>query len=171
MPFRPISYGYGMGKKDFEAANCVRASLGESDEAPEKIYEYTCNLDDISAEKIAFAMERLFEAGAVEAYTIPVTMKKSRPGNLLCVMCREKHKAKILETIFKYTTTLGVRENVSNRYFMDRKIEIIKTEFGDVRIKKAEGFGVCRQKFEFEDLAKIARETGMSITEIEEKLN
>lgn len=170
-PLRPISYGYGMGKKDFEAANCVRVILGECDEAPEKIYEYTCNLDDISAEKIAFAMERLFEAGAVEAYTIPVTMKKSRPGHLLCVMCREKDKAKILETIFRHTTTLGVRENVSNRYFMERKIETIKTEFGDVRVKRAEGFGVTRQKFEFEDLAKIARETGKSIAEIEGKLN
>lgn len=170
-PLRPISYGYGMGKKDFEAANCVRVILGECDEAPEKIYEYTCNLDDISAEKIAFAMERLFEAGAVEAYTIPVTMKKSRPGHLLCVMCREKDKAKILETIFLHTTTLGVRENVSNRYFMERKIETIKTEFGEVRVKRAEGFGVKRQKFEFEDLAKIARETGKSIAEIEGKLN
>lgn len=170
-PLRPFSYGYGMGKKDFEAANCVRVILGECDEAPEKIYEYTCNLDDISAEKIAFAMERLFEAGAVEAYTIPVTMKKSRPGHLLCVMCREKDKAKILETIFRHTTTLGVRENVSNRYFMERKIETIKTEFGEVRVKRAEGFGVKRQKFEFEDLAKIARETGKSIAEIEGKLN
>lgn len=170
-PLRPFSYGYGMGKKDFEAANCVRVILGETDEAPEKIYEYTCNLDDISAEKIAFAMERLFEAGAVEAYTIPVTMKKSRPGHLLCVMCREKDKAKILDAIFRHTTTLGVRENVSNRYFMERKIETIKTEFGDVRVKKAEGFGVTRQKFEFEDLAKIARETGCSIAEIEKKIN
>ena len=170
-PLRPFSYGYGMGKKDFEAANCVRVILGETDEAPEKIYEYTCNLDDISAEKIAFAMERLFEAGAVEAYTIPVTMKKSRPGHLLCVMCREKDKAKILDTIFRHTTTLGVRENVSNRYFMERKIETIKTEFGDVRVKKAGGFGVSRQKLEFEDLAKIARETGCSIAEIEKKIN
>ncbi len=171
LPMRPLSYGYGMGKKDFDVANCTRAILGEMDETPEKIYEYTCNLDDISAEKIAFAMERLFEAGAVEAYTIPVTMKKSRPGNLLCVMCREENRTKILGTLFKHTTTLGVRENVSGRYFMDRKIETVKTEFGDVRVKKSAGFGVERKKIEFEDLAKIARESGMSISEIEGKIN
>lgn len=169
-PIKMNAIGYGMGKKDFEAANCVRAILGDSDEKPETILEYTCNLDDISAERIGFAMEQLFAAGAVEAYTIPVTMKKSRPGNLLCVMCRERDKQKILETIFKHTTTLGVRENISNRYFLERSIETVKTEFGDIRIKRAEGYGVKREKFEYEDLAAIARKTGLSIEEIVQKI-
>lgn len=162
--------GYGMGKKDFEAANCVRAILGEGDEALEQILEYTCNLDDISAERIAFAMEELFAAGAIEAYTIPVTMKKSRPGHLLCVMCRESDKDKILQTIFKHTTTLGVRENISRRYFLDRSIETVNTEFGEIRIKRAEGYGVKREKYEYEDLAAIARRTGLSIDEINNRL-
>ena len=169
-PMKMSAIGYGMGKKDFEAANCVRAILGDSDEKPETILEYTCNLDDISAERIGFALEQLFAAGAVEAYTIPVTMKKSRPGNLLCVMCRERDKQKILQTIFKHTTTLGVRENISNRYFLERSIETVKTEFGDIRIKKAEGYGVKRAKYEYEDLAAIARQTGLSIDEIINKL-
>ncbi len=169
-PIKMNAIGYGMGKKDFEAANCVRAILGDSDEKPETILEYTCNLDDISAERIGFAMEQLFAAGAVEAYTIPVTMKKSRPGNLLCVMCRERDKQKILETIFKHTTTLGVRENISNRYFLERSIETVKTEFGDIRIKRAEGYGVKREKIEYEDLAAIARKTGLSIEEIVQKI-
>ena len=169
-PIKMSAIGYGMGKKNFEAANCVRAILGDSDEKPETILEYTCNLDDISAERIGFAMEQLFAAGAVEAYTIPVTMKKSRPGNLLCVMCRERDKQKILETIFKHTTTLGVRENVSNRYFLERSLETVKTEFGDIRIKRAEGYGVKREKYEYEDLAAIARKTGLSIDEITRRI-
>ncbi len=160
------SIGYGMGKKDFEAANCLRAILGQSDEGAEQILEYSCNLDDISAEMLSFAMERLFEAGAIEVYTIPVIMKKSRSGNLLCVMCRESSKEKILKTIFKHTTTLGVRETRSNRFYLDRKIETLKTEFGDVRIKKAKGYGVERQKFEYEDIADISRKTGLSMEEI-----
>ncbi|MBR5032154.1 MAG: nickel pincer cofactor biosynthesis protein LarC [Treponema sp.] len=159
--------GYGMGKKDFEAANCVRAIMGDISRDYQSVVEFTCNLDDISAERIGFAIERLFEAGAVEAYTIPVTMKKSRPGNLLCVMCFEENKQKVLEAIFKHTTTLGVRQNISQRYALDRTIETVQTEFGPVRIKKAEGFGVERQKYEYEDLARIARETGKSISEIE----
>ena len=164
------SIGYGMGKKDFAAANCVRAMLGETDNSLEQVIEFTCNLDDISAERIAFAMEQLFESGAIEVYTIPVTMKKSRPGNLLCVMCLESKKEKILQTIFKHTTTLGIRENISNRYFLDRHIETIKTEFGDVRVKCAQGYGVTRRKYEYEDLAAIARQTGMSIDDITSRL-
>ncbi len=159
--------GYGMGKKDFEAANCVRAIMGDISRDYQSVVEFTCNLDDISAERIGFAIEQLFQAGAVEAYTIPVTMKKSRPGNLLCVMCLEENKQKVLEAIFKHTTTLGVRVNISQRYALDRTIETVQTDFGPVRIKKAEGFGVERQKYEYEDLARIARETGKSISEIE----
>ena len=158
--------GYGMGKKDFEAANCVRAILGQTEDSLEDVIEFTCNLDDISAERIAFATEELFAAGAIEVYTIPVTMKKSRPGNLLCVMCLENKREEILNTIFKHTTTLGVRENISRRYFLDRKIETLQTEFGPVRVKIAQGYGVKRQKYEYEDLAKIARETGKSIEEV-----
>ena len=163
--------GYGMGKKDFEAANCVRAILGQTEDSLEDVIEFTCNLDDISAERIAFATEELFAAGAIEVYTVPVTMKKSRPGNLLCVMCLENKREEILNTIFKHTTTLGVRENISRRYFLDRKIETLQTEFGPVRVKIARGYGVKRQKYEYEDLAKIARETGMSIEEITERLS
>ena len=163
--------GYGMGKKDFEAANCVRAIFGDISRDYQSVVEFTCNLDDISAERIGFAIEQLFEAGAVEAYTIPVTMKKSRPGNLLCAMCLEKDKQKVLEAIFKHTTTLGVRQNISQRYALDRTIETVQTDFGPVRIKKAEGFGVERQKYEYEDLARIARETGESIEEITERLS
>lgn len=160
------SIGYGMGKKDFEAANCVRAILGQTEDSLEDVIEFTCNLDDISAEQIAFATEELFAAGAIEVYTIPVTMKKSRPGNLLCVMCLENKREEILNTIFKHTTTLGIRENKSRRYFLDRKIESVQTEFGPVRVKISQGYGVKRQKYEYEDLAKIARATGKSIEEV-----
>ena len=170
-PITTEKIGYGMGKKDFEAANCVRAILGQTEDSLEDVIEFTCNLDDISAERIAFAMEALFTAGAIEAYTIPVTMKKSRPGHLLCVMCLESKKQEILNTIFKHTTTLGVRENISRRYFLDRKIETLQTEFGPVRVKLAQGYGVSRSKLEYEDLAEIARSTGKSISEIERAIN
>ena len=69
----------------------------------------------------------------------------------------------VLEAIFKHTTTLGVRQNISQRYALDRTIETVQTNFGPVRIKKAEGFGVERQKYEYEDLARIARETGLPL--------
>ncbi len=166
-PITTEKIGYGMGKKDFEAANCVRAMLGTTNQNTQTIVELTCNLDDISAEKISFAIEQLFDEGALEAYTVPVTMKKSRPGNLLCVMCKEQDKQRIIETIFKHTTTLGIRQNISERFTLERTIETVQTEFGPVRVKKSSGFGVSRSKYEYEDIAQIARNTGMSISEIE----
>jgi len=169
--FRAEKYGYGMGKKDFKAVNCVRAMLGETAEKVEKIYEYSCNLDDITAEQIAFAIEELFKEGAVDAYTIPCGMKKSRPGLLLFAACHESDREKIIKTIFKHTTTLGMRETVSNRYFLERTISTLKTRFGDIRIKKAEGFGVKHEKYEYEDLARAARENFMSIQEIKDALD
>ena len=170
-PITTEKIGYGMGKKDFEAANCVRAMLGTTNQNTKTIVELTCNLDDISAEQIGFAIEQLFDAGALEAYTVPVTMKKSRPGNLLCVMCKEQDKQRIIETIFKHTTTLGIRQNISERFTLERTIETVQTEFGPVRIKKSSGFGVSRSKYEYEDLARIARQTGKSISEIETAIN
>ena len=170
-PITTEKIGYGMGKKDFEAANCVRAMLGTTNQNIQTIVELTCNLDDISAEQIGFAIELLFEAGALEAYTVPVTMKKSRPGNLLCVMCKEQDKQRIIETIFKHTTTLGIRQNISERFTLERTIETVQTEFGPVRVKKSSGFGVSRSKYEYEDLARIARQTGKSISEIETAIN
>ena len=112
---RTAAISYGMGKKDFTAANCVRAILGTSEDSGDTITELCCNLDDMTAEAIGFAEKLFFEAGALDVYTIPVQMKKSRPGILLSVMCHEKDKELILRLIFKHTTTLGVRENISRR--------------------------------------------------------
>lgn len=158
--------GYGMGRKDFERANCVRAMLGETENAGDKICELSCNLDDMTAERLGFAMEGLLAAGALDVYTVPIGMKKSRPGQLLCVMCREEDRETMLRLIFKHTTTLGVRENVSRRYSLSRTIEKRKTVFGEVRVKISEGFGVMREKYEYEDLAEIAAEKELSIGEV-----
>ena len=163
--------GYGMGKKDFEQANCVRAFLGSTNEKASQITELSCNIDDMTGEKIAFAMEKLFEAGALEVYTIPVGMKKSRPGILLSVMCNEAKKDEMVSLIFKHTTTLGIRENVSKRYTLKREIIKKETPFGEIRIKKSEGFGVVREKYEYEDLASIANEKNISIDEILKELD
>lgn len=170
---RTSAIGYGMGKKDFPVANCVRVLLGETDDSGDIISELSCNLDDMTAEAIGFAQEQFFAAGALEVYTVPAQMKKSRPGHLLSVMCYERDKEKILNLIFRHTTTLGVRENISRRYTLSRKIEKIPTEYGEVRKKVSVGYGVKREKFEFEDLARIAREKEISLADalkcVEEK--
>ncbi len=171
MPVMTVSkIGYGMGRKDFEQANCVRAFLGDTKEDSEMIVELSCNVDDMTPEKIGFATEEFLKSGALEAYTIPVGMKKSRPGILLSVICREDKKDTMVELIFKHTTTLGIRENVSRRYALKREIITKDTKFGNIRIKRSEGYGVTREKIEYEDLARIAREENISIEEVESLL-
>lgn len=158
--------GYGMGKKDFTAVNCVRAILGEVNDGGDQVVELTCNVDDMTPEKIGFAMEYMLENGALEAYTVPVGMKKSRPGVMLCVMCKEEKRDEMIHLLFKHTTTLGIRQNVSNRFVLKRRVESVKTVFGDVRVKYSEGYGVTRVKYEYDDLARIAKEQGLSIDEV-----
>ena len=162
--------GYGMGKKEFPAANCVRVFLGEAQGAPEEIIELKCNLDDMPPEQTAFAMEELLTAGALDVFTTPIGMKKSRPGVLLTVLCREEQRGEMLRQIFRHTTTLGIRETVCKRYTLDRSERTVETPHGSVRIKSASGYGVHREKPEYEDLARIARETGCSIREVLDKL-
>ena len=158
--------GYGMGKKDFEAANCVRALLGDVSQTGSTVTELSCNLDDMTPEAIGFAMERFFEAGALDVYTIPVGMKKSRPGVLLCVMCKDSDNDKMVRLLFEYTSTLGVRESRSNRYTLNRTVSKVDTPLGEVQKKQSEGYGVTKAKYEYEDIARIAREKGISLVDV-----
>ena len=162
--------GYGMGKKDFEAANCVRTMIGETESGSDKIIELSCNVDDMTGEDIGFAMEKLMEGGARDVFTTPIGMKKSRPGILLSVMCSPDKKEDIIELIFRHTTTIGVREKTYQRHILDRKEETIETSYGSVRVKTSTGYGVTRKKLEYEDLARIAKEEGLSIEEVRDKI-
>ena len=168
MPVMRVSaIGYGCGKKDFEAANCVRALLGETESAAGSVLNLSCNLDDMTAEAVSFAMERLFDAGALEVYTLSAGMKKSRSGLLLRVICRPQDRETIVQTIFRHTSTIGIRESVNRRYVLEREIQTVDTAYGPVRKKISQGFGVTRTKYEYEDLARIAREQNLSLKEAE----
>ncbi|MCM1040645.1 MAG: nickel pincer cofactor biosynthesis protein LarC [Ruminococcus sp.] len=185
---KTTAIGYGMGKKDFEAANCVRAMLGETgleqageefarekaefqpggqDSAANEICELNCNVDDMTAEAVGFAMEQFFKDGALDVYTIPIGMKKNRPGILIHVMCRENDREKLIRSIFKYTTTIGIRENRFDRYVLERRMETVDTPYGPVRCKISSGYGIERRKYEYDDISRIARERNISISEAE----
>ena len=167
---RTAAIGYGMGKKDFPAANCVRALFGETEQTGDIVAELSCNVDDMTAEEAGYAMEALFAAGALEVYTTPAGMKKSRPGLILHVMCRQDKKDEMAALIFKHTTTIGVRETISRRYTLQRSVESVQTPYGIERKKISSGYGVTREKYEYEDLARIAAERGMSVREVQEWL-
>jgi len=163
--------GYGMGTKEFDAANCVRAFWGETAGESGTVAELCCNLDDMTAEAVAFAMEVLMDAGALDVWCTPITMKKSRPGTLLTVLCRESDRERMAELLFRHTTTIGVRESLHRRYTLERLESTLHTPLGDVRCKTSTGYGVTRTKYEYEDLAYIARENGLSLAEAKAQIN
>lgn len=158
--------GYGMGKKDFPAANCVRSMLGEAGESSHTVCQLSCNVDDMTAEAISFSMDRLFDAGALEVYTTPAGMKKSRPGTLICALCPEAPREAVVEAMLRHTTTIGIRESLCRRYVLERHIESIETPYGVVRRKDSCGYGVTRSKYEYDDLARIAEERRISLSEV-----
>lgn len=163
---RAEAVGYGCGQKDFPAANCVRALLGQTEDHPEEVLELSCNVDDMTGEAVGFALEQLLSGGALDAWTVPTGMKKSRPGILLQALCRREDREQILSLFFRHTTTLGVREAPVRRSTLARTVTEAETPWGTVRKKTASGYGVTRFKYEYEDLAKMARERGISLEEV-----
>ena len=241
----PASTGYGMGTKDFPAANCVRAILGESfaenqpaipsesfaENLPEQpacipatttalasatapasttapasatalapeeaaitetICELSCNVDDMTGEDIAFAIETFLQNGALDAFTVPCTMKKGRPGVLVTVLCKDPDQKQMTKLILQHTTTLGVRSAEKKRWILSRtesetvipddvlanvtvpgmpaesKAHELKTTGNDctIRSKTSTGFGITRNKYEHDDLEKIARTYGLTLAQV-----
>ena len=232
----PASTGYGMGTKDFPAANCVRAILGESfaenqdailgesfaENQPEQpacipaapastatpapaaapaseeaaitetICELSCNVDDMTGEDIAFAIETFLQNGALDAFTVPCTMKKGRPGVLVTVLCKNPDQKQMTKLILQHTTTLGVRSAIKKRWILSRtesetvipddvlanvtapnmpagsKTQELKTTGNDctIRSKTSTGFGITRNKYEHDDLEKIARTYGLTLAQV-----
>lgn len=131
----------------------------------DRVCEFECNIDDMTAEELAYAAERLMAEGAKDVTLTPVQMKKGRPATLITVMFAddEKEKEKFARLLFQYTTTIGIREVISERYILDRKERSVETPYGKVRCKVVKGYGVKRVKAEYDDLANIADRRRISI--------
>lgn len=138
----------------------------EIKELKDRVCEFECNIDDMTGEELAHAAEILIREGAKDVSLSPIGMKKGRPGTLLTVMCAddEAERQRILGLIFRYTTTIGVREVVSERYILKREEKTVETPYGRVRCKVSSGYGVRKAKIEYEDLARIAENRKISIS-------
>ena len=155
--------GYGAGTRDIQHhANVLRLSIGESQSeavAQDLVTVLEANLDDLNPQVFGYVMDRLFEQGALDAFGIPVQMKKNRPGMLLTVLCAPEHANKLAELIFRETTTLGIRRRDENRQVLQRKWVSVPTRWGDVRIKIASMNGhIANYAPEYEDCRRIAAE-------------
>ena len=170
-PMRVSRIGYGTGFKEFPRANVVRALLGESEGGTEQIAELVCNIDDMTAEELAFAQERLFAAGALDVFFTSIGMKKNRPGVMLTCICRMEQRDAILSCMFRHTSSLGIREYVCNRYRLSREFYRRETPYGSVTVKRSAGYGAVQEKPEYEDLKKIAEEQNLSLREVKNLLS
>lgn len=150
--------GYGMGTKDFEAANCLRAFMGESLPQKNQIYELTCNLDDMTPEAIGYASEILLKAGALDVFTTPIQMKKNRPAEMLTCLCSQEQKEMLALEMLRHTTTLGVREKICFRTTLTSHHKTVCTEYGEIRIKISSGHSVTKAKPEYDDVYLAAQQ-------------
>jgi len=162
--------GVGAGTKDFaEQPNVMRVFVGESADraASDVVWVLETNLDDVSGEVIGFTQERLFNAGALDAYVIPMQMKKGRPGVLLGVIAPADRVAELETVIFQQTGSLGIRGYQVSRTKLDRKSESIATPWGPVQAKRAwRTGGIEIVSPEYEDCARIAREHNVPLRDV-----
>jgi uncharacterized protein (TIGR00299 family) protein len=156
--------GYGAGTRDFpEHPNLLRITIGEAEPtgranaSNDSITVLEANLDDLSPQVLAYAMERLLAEGALDVFSVPVQMKKSRPGALLTVLAKMEDASRLTKTIFAETTTLGVRCREEQRQTLSRRWETVDTTWGPVRIKIANMNGsISNYAPEYEDCRTLA---------------
>lgn len=164
--------GYGAGRSDFSVPNVVRVSLGR--ESATGAFDEVCvleaNVDDMQPQHFELALERVLAAGAFDVWLTPVTMKKSRPAILIGAVAPLEREADVARALLENTSSLGVRVKRERRYVLERSIAVVATELGPVRVKTAKVAGGTRRTLEYDDVARIARESGRPVAEIAARL-
>jgi pyridinium-3,5-bisthiocarboxylic acid mononucleotide nickel chelatase len=160
--------GYGVGHAEWhDRPNVLRASLGATREVSAAVGLLEAHLDDASPQLLAPLLEKLMEAGALDAALGPLLMKKGRPGQRLTVVCRASDRAALSDLVLRESTTLGVRWSAVERVELERRVETVETELGRVRIKLGLRAGeVWNAAPEFEDCAAIAREHNVPLKRV-----
>ncbi len=162
--FVPTAVGYGFGLRERAGGppNALRIVLGESIDEYEEVVVLETNLDDATGQIVGFLIEKVLDAGALDAYAIPIQMKKSRPGVLFCAITDEARADDVERIVFSETTTLGVRRHRVRRAKLERVSIGVLTSLGEVRTKFTRGPGGLRRAApEYEDVARLARERGI----------
>lgn len=163
--------GYGVGKKQFPAANCVRAFWGQSgDPEQAEIIELCCHIDDMTAEALAFASEELMRQGALDVSSAPITMKKGRAGVAFTVLCKPSDEERMARAILRETTSNGVRSRRCRKFILVPSVKTLETSYGSMRIKCADGFDIHREKPEYADVAQAAQVAGLPFQRVWEDL-
>ena len=167
--------GTGAGTREGETrANILRLFVGEgaAADAAERdvITVLEAQVDDATGQSLAYACERLLEAGALDVYIVPIIMKKGRPGQLLTVLCGPGDVARLERLVFAETSTFGVRRYEAGRTKLARRHVTVETRYGPIRIKLGELGGKLAQAWpEYEECAAAARTAGVSLREVQQE--
>ncbi|GHD42309.1 nickel pincer cofactor biosynthesis protein LarC [Streptomyces galbus] len=171
---RVTSTGYGMGTRSFpDRPNTTVATIGRETRTADLTTELTAdhretvatlstNLDDVTAETLAYTLERALEGGALDAWCTPVTMKKGRPAHVLHVLARPEDAAALIDLVAAETGTLGVRIAVGQRAVLARSTQTVQVRGHTIRIKH----GPHGSKPEHEDLARAARDLSLPLRDV-----
>jgi uncharacterized protein (TIGR00299 family) protein len=173
---RLLRVGHGVGAREFEWPNLVRAWLGEMSEPaaagrPPAVVQLECNLDNATGETLGFAAERLLAAGALDVWLAPIQMKKGRPGVTLAALVEAPEVPRFAELLLRETPTLGVRWSPPlSRLTAERRSRQVATPWGTMRVKEKwlDGRAVSFAP-EYEDCARIAREHGLPLSLVQEQ--
>lgn len=160
---------YGIGHRDLEIPNVLRVYLGEK-ESSEKVgemYILETNIDDMNPELYGYLEEKLFEVGALDVVKTPIFMKKGRPAIKLSISVNERNEEEVLDIIFEETTSIGVRKYKVEKIMLNREFSKVKTEYGDITIKKSYYKGkLVKYKPEYEECKTIAKEKNIPIHKV-----
>lgn len=167
-PLTLDAVGYGAGTKDLlDRPNVVRVILGSSSRSTAQVVLLETNLDDFSPELVPDAIERCFEAGALDVWTVPVHMKKGRPGFVLSVLARPDARAAMARVLLEHTSSLGVRVSHLERYELGREERAVEVDGGTVRVKVGLLEGrVVNLAPEHDDCATLAKASGRSVQSV-----
>jgi len=160
--------GYGVGTKDFkDRPNVLRASLGRAEARAEGLWVVEANLDDSTPQLLGYLLEHLLTKGALDAWVVPATMKKARPGHVLSALVDGGAKEALLDTLLRESTTLGVRSYAVERRALERDWVEVQTPWGKVRVKRGLHNGVVLNAHpEFEDCRQVAEATGVPLKQV-----
>jgi pyridinium-3,5-bisthiocarboxylic acid mononucleotide nickel chelatase len=170
--------GYGAGRADFLIPNVTRIVIGESavssstdDPDTDDVSVIETNIDDMSPQDFALAIERLFAAGALDVWTTSIGMKKNRPAIMLSAITAPEKAQACARVMLEQTTTLGVRMRTENRLVLPRESRTLMTPLGEVRVKIAQIGDTTRTTPEHDDIVRIAREREMPIAAVVRELH
>ena len=161
--YKIVKTGTGLGKRDFGRANLLRAMIIEEDSNNDQIYIVECNIDDAAGEELGFAMEKLTSAGARDVHFIPCFMKKNRPAYILRIITGEKELEEIEKTVFRYTSTIGLRKYPVDRTCMSRTMMTVSLPEADIAVKKCFLKDIVRYYPEYESVRVAAEKSGKTL--------